>query len=157
MLLALAEARRAADEGEVPVGAAVVREGQVVATGRNARERTGDPTAHAELLAIRNASGPESPTRWRLEDATLYVTLEPCAMCMGAALQARIRRIVFGCTDPKAGAATTLYRLGDDVRLNHRIEVVGGVMGEEAANLLRSFFGRLRRGGASHPSSESAR
>ncbi len=151
MRQALAEAREAAAEGEVPVGAVLVRGGQVVARGRNARERTGDPTAHAEMIAIRAAAGPGSPTRWRLEDATLYVTLEPCAMCMGAALQARIRRIVFGCGDPKAGAAETLYRLGEDERLNHRIEVVGGVLAEDAANLLRSFFARLRRKRGANP------
>lgn len=145
MRQALAEAERAADEGEVPVGALLVRDGQIVARGRNARERTGDPTAHAEMIAIRAAAGPASPTCWRLEDATLYVTLEPCAMCMGAALQARIPRVVYGCADPKAGAAETLYRLGEDVRLNHRIQVTGGVLADDAANLLRSFFARLRR------------
>jgi tRNA(adenine34) deaminase len=148
---ALVEARRAAAEGEVPVGAVLVRDGQVASRGRNARERSGDPTDHAEMLAIRRATGPDSPTRWRLEDATLYVTLEPCAMCMGAALQARIPRIVYGCTDPKAGAAETLFQLGGDERLNHRIEIVGGVMAEDAANLLRSFFVQLRREKSGHP------
>ncbi len=151
MSLALAEARRAAAEGEVPVGAVLVRDGQVVSRGRNARERTADPTDHAEMAAIRGATGPDSPTRWRLEDATLYVTLEPCAMCMGAALQARLRRIVYGCTDPKAGAADTLFQLGGDARLNHRIQVDGGVLAEESANLLRSFFAQLRRGKGGHP------
>ena len=153
MRQALAEAERAADEGEVPVGALLVRDGEIVARGRNARERTGDPTAHAEMIAIRAAAGPASPTRWRLEDATLYVTLEPCAMCMGAALQARIPRVVYGCADPKAGAAETLYRLGEDERLNHRIQVTGGVLADDAANLLRSFFARLRRERGAGPQS----
>ncbi len=101
------------------------------------------------MMAIRAAARSDSPTRWRLEGTTLVVTLEPCVMCMGAVLQARIARVVFGCADPKGGAAQTLYTLGDDPRLNHRVEVRGGVLAEESANLLRSFFARLRasRGG----------
>lgn len=145
MLEALTEARKAAEEGEVPVGAVLVGPDGIVARGRNAREATGDPTAHAEMLAIQAAVDPASSTRWRLSGTTLYVTLEPCVMCMGAIVQARIERLVFGCTDPKGGAAQTLYSLGDDERLNHRVEVVGGVLAEESSQLLRSFFARLRR------------
>jgi tRNA(adenine34) deaminase len=145
MLEALTEARRAAEEGEVPVGAVLVGPDGILSRGRNAREATGDPTAHAEMLAIRAVVDPASSTRWRLSGTTLYVTLEPCVMCMGAIVQARIERLVFGCTDPKGGAAQTLYTLGDDERLNHRVEVVGGVLAEESSQLLRSFFARLRR------------
>lgn len=145
MLQALEEARLAAEEGEVPVGAVLVGPEGVLARGRNARERSNDPTAHAEMLAIRAAVDPDSPTRWRLLGSTLYVTLEPCVMCMGAIVQARVERVVFGCTDPKGGAAQTLYQLGDDERLNHRVEVVGGVLAEESSELLRSFFAGLRR------------
>ena len=145
MLEALNEARRAAEEGEVPVGAVLVGPDGILARGRNAREATGDPTAHAEMMAIRAVVDPASETRWRLSGTTLYVTLEPCVMCMGAIVLARIERLVFGCTDPKGGAAQTLYTLGDDERLNHRVEVVGGVLAEESSELLRSFFARLRR------------
>jgi tRNA(adenine34) deaminase len=144
MEAALDEARKAGDEGEVPVGAVLVRDGVIIARGRNARERTGDPTAHAEMMAIRAAVQTDSPTRWRLQGTTLFVTLEPCVMCMGAVVQARVTRVVFGCADPKGGAAQTLYTIGDDPRLNHRVEVIGGVLAEESANLLRSFFARLR-------------
>ncbi len=142
---ALAEARLAMAQGEVPVGAVLVVDGEIVARGRNARERSGDPTAHAEMMAIRAAVDPESPTRWRQSGSTLYVTLEPCVMCMGAAVQARIERVVFGCTDPKGGAAETLYQVGSDTRLNHRVEVASGVLAQESADLLRSFFAELRR------------
>ena len=129
----------------MPVGAVLVGPGGILARGHNAREATGDPTAHAEMVAIRAAVDPVSDTRWRLSGTTLYVTLEPCVMCMGAIIQARIERLVFGCTDPKGGAAQTLYRMGEDERLNHRVEVVGGVLAEESSELLRSFFARLRR------------
>lgn len=145
MLEALTEAHRAAEEGEVPVGAVLVGPDGILARGRNAREATGDPTAHAEMMAIRAVVDPASKARWRLSGTTLYVTLEPCVMCMGAIVQARIGRLVFGCADPKGGAAQTLYTLGDDERLNHRVEVVGGVLAEESSELLRSFFARLRR------------
>ncbi len=149
MLEALAEARAAGADGEVPVGAVLVADGRVVSRGRNRRERTGDPTAHAEMEALRGAVDPASPGRWRQLGATMYVTLEPCAMCMGALILARVERLVYGCPDPKGGAAETLYRLGDDERLNHRVAVTGGVLAEESADLLRSFFKRLRarRGG----------
>jgi tRNA(adenine34) deaminase len=145
MEVALQQAREAAAEGEVPVGAALVADGDIVATGRNARETSGDPTAHAEMMAIRAVVDSAAPTRWRLGGTTLYVTLEPCLMCMGAVIQARIDRVVYGCPDPRGGAAETLYRLGEDPRLNHRVEVRGGVLADEAADLLRSFFAQLRR------------
>jgi tRNA(adenine34) deaminase len=143
MVLAIAEARLAADAGEVPVGAVLVSEsGQVLATGRNRREERGDPTAHAELEALRAAFADGG---WRRERTTLYVTLEPCAMCMGALLQSRVSRLVFGALDGKAGAALSLYRMAEDPRLNHRMAVVGGVREDECAAQLRRFFRELRR------------
>lgn len=148
MALALEEARQAQHEGEVPVGAVLVRRGEVIARARNRRETHGDPTAHAEMLLLRHAV--ESGTMgggWRFTDVTLFVTLEPCVMCMGAAVLARIPRLVYGCADPKGGAAHSLYQLGSDPRLNHQVEVVPGVLGDEAAELLRSFFRRLRARG----------
>jgi tRNA(adenine34) deaminase len=144
MLKALDEARAAAAEGEVPVGAVLVADGRVLARGRNCREHSGDPTAHAEMQALRAAVDPASPTRWRQLETTMYVTLEPCVMCMGALILARVERLVYGCADPKGGAAETLYRLGDDERLNHHVAVTGGILAEESAELLRSFFRRLR-------------
>ena len=145
MAAALEEASLAAAAGEVPVGAVLVAVDEIVARGRNAREATGDPTAHAEMMAIRDAVQSDAAARWRLTGTTMYVTLEPCVMCMGAIVQARIDRLVFGCPDPKGGAATTLYQLGEDPRLNHRVEVVGGVLADESSKLLRSFFVELRR------------
>jgi tRNA(adenine34) deaminase len=143
MRQALELAEEAFAEGEVPVGALVVYQEAVVGRGRNRKEQLADPTAHAEMEALRQAA--HDLGRWRLGDCTLYATLEPCPMCMGALLAARIQRLVFGCRDPKAGAAVSLYRLADDGRLNHRFEVTEGVLGEEAAELLRRFF-RQRRG-----------
>jgi tRNA(adenine34) deaminase len=143
MRLALDEARRGLEAGEVPVGAAVVRDGAVLARAHNAPIGLADPTAHAEILALRRAAARLGS--WRLCDADLYVTMEPCPMCAGALVNARIRRLYFGCDDPKAGAVRTLYQLLDDRRLNHRVEVVPGVLAAEGAGLLRSFFGRLRR------------
>jgi len=143
--LALAEARRAAEEEEVPVGAIAVFDGIVVGTGRNARERRRDPLAHAELDAIRAAS--ETLGRWRLSGVTLYVTLEPCAMCAGAVVNARIDRLVYAASDPKAGAVGSLYELCSDARLNHRVEVVKGLKAEEAGALLSGFF-RSKRAAA---------
>ncbi|AKU89687.1 tRNA adenosine(34) deaminase TadA [Vulgatibacter incomptus] len=140
--LALIEARKAAEEDEVPVGAVAVFEGQVVGTGRNARERRADPLAHAELEAIREAS--RTLGRWRLTGVTLYVTLEPCAMCAGAVVNARVDRLVYGASDPKAGAVGSLYELCTDRRLNHRVEVVSGVRAVEAGTLLTEFFRRKR-------------
>lgn len=143
MSLALAEARAAAELGDVPVGAVVVGPAGVeLARGRNRRERDSDPTAHAEVVALRAAAA--SKQSWRLEGATLYVTLEPCPMCAGALVNARVSRVVYGCDDPKAGALRTLYAIGADPRLNHRFSVDAGVLASESAALLRSFFAARR-------------
>jgi tRNA(Arg) A34 adenosine deaminase TadA len=142
MRLALDEARKAAALGEVPIGAVVVLDGAVVSSASNRRELDHDPTAHAELLAIREAS--RKLERWRLSDCAVYVTLEPCPMCAGLMHQARIARCVYGAADPKAGALGTLYDLHDDVRLNHRFDVTAGVLADESAELLRAFFRALR-------------
>ena len=142
MLLALDEGRNAAEKGEVPVGAVVVCEGEVIGRGHNQRETQQSPLAHAEILAIQEASS--RLRSWRLSECDLYVTLEPCVMCVGAILQARIRRLVFGCLDAKAGAVESLFALCDDARLNHRLPVAGGVLARESAELLASFFKALR-------------
>lgn len=141
---ALAEARRAGEIGEVPVGAVVVREGGVVGRGHNRREIDGDPLAHAELLAIREAAA-GTDDGWRLAGCTMYVTLEPCAMCAGALVNSRVGRLVYGAPDPKAGYCGTLGNLVQDPRLNHRLEVTAGVLAGESAALLRGFFASLRR------------
>jgi tRNA(adenine34) deaminase len=138
MLEALAFARIAYAEDEVPIGAVVVREGRMIGRGRNRRERLADPTHHAEIEAIREAA--QEVGNWRLEGATLYATLEPCPMCAGAAVNARIARIVYGCADPKAGYCGTLGNIPQDARLNHRCEVEGGLLGAESAELLQQFF-----------------
>ena len=143
MLEALRLARGAAADGEVPVGAVALHQGAVVGCGSNRRETWRDPTAHAELVAIREAA--RTLGRWRLTGVTLVVTLEPCAMCAGAMVLARIDRLVYGAADPKAGAAGSLMNLCADVRLNHRIEVETGVRAEECGSLLKEFF-RDRRG-----------
>jgi tRNA(adenine34) deaminase len=143
MRRALAAAEEAAGRGEVPVGAVVVVGDEVVAVAHNERETGSDPTAHAEILALRRAAAALGD--WRLNDAELYVTMEPCPMCAGALVNARLRRLYFGCDDPKAGAVRTLYTLLDDRRLNHRVEVVPGLLAAESAALLRGFFSRLRR------------
>jgi tRNA(adenine34) deaminase len=143
MRQALAAAEEAAGRGEVPVGAIVVLGDEVVAVAHNERETASDPTAHAEVLALRRAAA--ALGSWRLTDADLYVTMEPCPMCAGALVNARIRRLYFGCDDPKAGAVRTLYSLLDDKRLNHRVEVVPGLLAAEGSALLRGFFSRLRR------------
>jgi tRNA(adenine34) deaminase len=143
MELALEEARAAAAAGDVPVGAVIVHGDSVLGRGRNRREVDRDPTAHAELVALREAA--RALGHWRIE-ATLVVTQEPCPMCAGAIVNARVRRLVFGCTNPKAGAVTTLYQIPTDPRLNHRVEVVGGIRSEECAGLLQAFFAELRRG-----------
>jgi tRNA(adenine34) deaminase len=135
---ALAFARIAFGEQEVPIGAVVVRDGKMVGRGRNRREAAADPTAHAEIEALREAA--RAAGTWRLDGATLYATLEPCAMCAGAAVNARIARIVFGCADPKAGYCGTLGNIPQDPRLNHRCAVERGLLGEDAAELLRLFF-----------------
>lgn len=142
MGLALHEANRAADLGEVPVGAVVVREDTLIARGHNRRETDRDPLAHAELLAIREAAAVLEG--WRLIDCTMYVTLEPCAMCAGALVNSRVRRLVFGASDPKAGFCGSLGDLARDSRLNHRLEVRGGVLEDECARVLKSFFAGLR-------------
>ena len=141
---ALEEARAAAAAGDVPVGAVVVdSDGTMIGRGRNRREIDRDPTAHAEIVALRAAA--RSLGQWRVE-ATLYVTQEPCPMCAGAIVNARVSRLVYGCSNPKAGAIATLYQIGTDPRLNHRVEVVGGVREQECAAVLQEFFAELRRG-----------
>jgi tRNA(adenine34) deaminase len=142
MRLALDEARKAAEIGEVPIGAVVVCDGAVVARAHNRREIDHDPAGHAELIAIRQAA--TDLQRWRLSGCTVYVTLEPCPMCAGLMHQARISRCVFAAPDPKAGALGTLYDLHDDKRLNHRFDVSSGCLEQESADLLRAFFRRLR-------------
>ena len=143
MRLALEEARRALAIGDVPVGAVVVREGEVIASACNEREITGDPTAHAEVLALRAAS--KAIGDWRLTGTTMFVTLEPCPMCAGALVHARVPRLVYGSQDPRAGAAYSLYNIVQDPRLNHQLEITTGVLEEECAALLRSFFEEKRR------------
>jgi tRNA(adenine34) deaminase len=147
MAAALDEARIAGAAGDVPVGCIIVledlQEVRVLARGHNRREADGDPTAHAEIVALREAA--RVLGTWRVE-ATLYVTQEPCPMCAGAIVNARVKRLVFGCTNPKAGAVQTLYQLTTDPRLNHRVEVIGGVRETECANELSQFFARLRKG-----------
>jgi len=145
MLLALEEARKAGAIGEVPIGAVIVCGDDVVARGYNRREIDADPTAHAEMIAVREAAAVLG--RWRLSGCTVYVTLEPCPMCAGALHAARIDRCVYGATDPKAGAVGTLYDIASDERLNHRYEVTAGVMAEESAALLKEFFASLRARG----------
>ncbi len=147
MDLALRIAQDAGTKGEVPIGAVVVHEGEVVAFAANRRERDQDPTAHAEILALRQAG--QRLGSWRLNDCTLYVTLEPCPMCMGAAINARLGRLAFACRDPKAGAAVSLYALGHDDRLNHRMIVSEGARREVASSLLSRFFAGLRGGDGS--------
>jgi tRNA(adenine34) deaminase len=142
MMEALAEAGRAAGIGEVPVGAVVVRDGEIVGRGYNRREIDGDPLAHAEILAIREAAA--RTAGWRLAGCTMYVTLEPCAMCAGALVNSRVERLVYGAPDPKAGYCGSLGDLVRDPRLNHRLEVTAGVLESESAALLRGFFASLR-------------
>lgn len=146
MRLALQQADAAALHGDVPVGCVVVdAQGSVLGLGRNRRELDRDPTAHAELVAIREAA--QRLGTWYLCDTTLYVTVEPCPMCAGAIVNARIRRVVYGCDDPKAGAMRSLYSIGSDARLNHRAVVEPGCMAEPCAQRLRDFFAALRRAG----------
>jgi len=142
MKAALAEAKVAAAANEVPVGAVIVRNGEIVASGQNRPVQDHDPTAHAEIVAIRAAA--EEARNYRLPDTTIYVTLEPCPMCVGAMLHARIFRLVFGAYDPKSGAAGTVIDLCDDRRFNHRIEVNGGLLEEQCGALLKSFFAKRR-------------
>jgi tRNA(adenine34) deaminase len=142
MRLALREAERACELGDVPIGAVVVHGGEVIAAGRNERELRGDPTAHAEILALREAA--QALGSWRVLEATMYVTLEPCAMCAGAIVLARVPRVLYGASDPKAGAAGSVLDVLSEPRLNHRPEVVGGVLGAECGELLSAFFAARR-------------
>ncbi len=145
MRKALALAREAGEAGDVPVGAVVTSGDRVLAGGQNRRQRDGDPTAHAEVEALRQAS--RIVGNWRVE-GVLYVTQEPCPMCSGAIVNARVSRLVYGCPNPKAGAVDTLFSIATDPRLNHRVEIVRGVLADEAASLLRDFFAALRAGDA---------
>ncbi len=142
MTLALSEAERASEKGEVPIGAVIVVDRRVVARGHNLRELNNDPTAHAEMIAIGKAA--KKLKLWRLANSTLYVTVEPCVMCIGAIILARIPRLVFGCCDPKGGAVGSLYDISNDKRLNHRVQVTSGVLADEAQALLKDFFKKLR-------------
>ena len=143
MQIAYEEAQQALREDEVPIGAAIIHSGRVIARAHNQREQLHDPTAHAEMIAITQAA--ESLQSWRLDGCTLYVTLEPCPMCAGAIVQARIPTVVYGAVDPKAGAAQTLYHLLNDPRLNHRADTVAGVMAEPCARIISQFFQEQRR------------
>jgi Cytosine/adenosine deaminases len=145
MQMALVEAVAAFEQSEVPVGAVIVHRNTVIAAAHNQREQLQDPTAHAEMIAITQAA--ESLGSWRLEDCTLYVTLEPCPMCAGAIVQARIPFVVFGATDPKTGAVTSLFELLNDPRLNHRCEVKGNILADSCSELLREFFRQQRQMG----------
>ena len=144
MRAALVEAAAARSKGEVPIGAVVVLDGQIIGRGHNLRETGDDPTAHAEMLVIRQAAA--AIGHWRLLETTLYVTLEPCVMCMGAIILARIPRLVFGCRDPRAGAVGSIYDFSCDERFNHRVSVDEGVLGQECSDLLSDFFKELRAG-----------
>ncbi len=143
MKVALQEAEKAFRIGEVPVGAVIVLNGQLIGRGFNQIEKLKDPTAHAEILAITSAC--QAVGDWRLDDAILYCTLEPCSMCAGAAVLARIKKIVFGVPDPKFGACGSIFNIPVDSRLNHRIELEGGVMAEDAAEIMRAFFQKVRQ------------
>ena len=150
MARAIAEARKAEAKDEVPIGCVIVKDGRIIAHGHNLRESTHDPTAHAELIAIRKAA--RKLASWRLIDCTLYVTLEPCTMCMGAIILSRIPTVVFGCYDPKGGAAGSLFNLSDNSRLNHSVNLLPRILESECSGLLSSFFADLRarkRNGAS--------
>ena len=142
MRLALVEAALALEHDDVPIGAVLLSDGEVVASAHNERQLRGDPTAHAEVLALRAAA--EAAGSWRLEDTTMYVTLEPCAMCAGALVLARVHRLVYGPQDPLAGAALSLYNIVQDPRLNHELEVTYGVLSDEGAELITDFFERRR-------------
>jgi tRNA(adenine34) deaminase len=146
MRQALDEASTAADHGDVPIGAVLVKDGSVLAAAGNERHLRGDPTAHAEMLALR--AGAETLGGWRLDGTTLYVTLEPCPMCAGALVLARVKRLVYGPQDPKAGAALSLYNIVQDPRLNHEVEITPGVLQEDCAEVLRHFFQSRRTGPA---------
>ncbi|WP_197585785.1 tRNA adenosine(34) deaminase TadA [Thermosulfidibacter takaii] len=143
MQIALKEAKKALEKEEVPIGAVIVDpEGNIIGRGHNLKETTKDPTAHAEIIAIREAS--QKIGDWRLEGCTLFSTIEPCIMCCGAIIQARISKVYYGAPDPKFGAVESLYRIFDDERLNHRVQYQGGILQEECAQLLKDFFKALR-------------
>jgi tRNA(adenine34) deaminase len=142
MRLALREAEQALEHDDVPIGAVIVREGEVIGSGHNERELRADPTAHAELIALREAA--RTLHTWRVLDAVMYVTLEPCAMCAGAIVLARVPRVIYGSQDPKAGAAGSVFDVLGEPRLNHRPQVAGGLLAAECAELLRDFFGSRR-------------
>ena len=142
MSLALEEARAALAHDDVPIGCVIAREGEVIARAHNARERDADPTAHAEILALRAAA--KVIGSWRLEGCSVYVTLEPCVMCAGAIVLSRAQRLVYGAPDPKAGAVRSLYNVADDARLNHRVDVTAGVLEEGSGELLRTYFSAKR-------------
>ena len=144
MQAAIAEAQLARAKGEVPIGAVIVYQGQVIGRGHNLRETSNDPTSHAEMVAIRQAA--EHIGHWRLLETTLYVTLEPCVMCMGAMILARVPRLVYACRDPRAGAVGSIYDFAQDDRFNHKVEVTEGVLGEECSQMLSGFFKELRAG-----------
>ena len=144
MLAAIAEAELARAKGEVPIGAVIVQGGQVIGRGHNLRETSNDPTTHAEMVAIRQAAA--AIGHWRLLETTLYVTLEPCVMCMGAIILARIPRLVFACRDPRAGAVGSIYDFARDERFNHRVEVAEGVLSAECSAMLSGFFQEIRAG-----------
>lgn len=150
---ALLQARAAEAHHDVPIGALVVHDGVVIAARHNERELSGDPTAHAEVLALRDAAA--AIGHWRLLDCTLYVTLEPCAMCAGAIVNSRVSRVVYGADDPKAGAVRSLYQIADDARLNHRAEVTGGVLADECGDVLKAFFRARRAPSAEAPPAEA--
>ena len=144
MQKAIRLAQEAGERGEIPVGAVVVQYGEIIGRGQNRREESGDPTAHAEILALQEAG--RSLGSWRLEECDLYVTLEPCVMCAGALVWARIRRLIFGARDAKAGGVVSLYEVPTDSRLNHRVEVIEGILTESCAALMTDFFEKLRAG-----------
>lgn len=141
---ALAEAVKAEGMGEVPIGAVIVHDGQIIGRGHNLRETSNDPTTHAEMVAIRQAA--EKIGHWRLLDCTLYVTLEPCVMCMGAIILARIPQLVYACRDPRAGAVGSIYDFSEDERFNHNVQVTEGVLAQECSEMLSRFFRELRAG-----------
>lgn len=142
MKIALLEAEYAFNEGEIPIGAVLVYDGKIISRAHNKKESTFDPTAHAEMVVIKEAASVLN--KWRLSHSTIYVTKEPCIMCAGAMINARINKLVFGCSDPKGGAVISLYRILTDERLNHQVEVVSGVLEDESKMILRRFFDELR-------------
>ncbi len=146
MKVAIEEAKKAAEKGEVPIGAVAVLDNLMIESAHNERESTKNPLGHAELLLLEKIVKKNLLPSWRFDEVTIYVTCEPCIMCMGAMLQARVKRIVYGCRDPKAGACGSLYDLSSDKRLNHQIDVTQGVLADECAKLLSDFFKKLRKG-----------